>query len=143
MEDESEDVAMGKLIEETTYLSRSDKYQQIELGPIKVDFYDHKNQVIHEVKKSSKFHETHVWQLKYYLFILENNGIEGATGVLEYPKERKTEEVCLEPGDRERIRDIRKEIEAIVQSGDCPGVINQPRCKRCSYFDFCYASDEV
>lgn len=140
-EDNSEDVAMGVLIEETSYQQRSSKYQQVQIGPIKIDFYNGKNKVIHEVKKSSKFHETHIWQVRYYIYILEQAGVEGVTGILEYPKERKTEEVLLSEPDREYIKELIEKIDQLIHSENCPLAINKPKCKNCSYFDFCYANE--
>ena len=141
MEDNSEDVAMGVLIEEQSYQKRSAKYEQIQIGPVKIDFYDKKNQVIHEVKKSSKFHETHIWQMKYYIYIFEQSGIDGVSGILEYPKERKTEEVFLSEPDREYLKELLEKIDKVIHADKCPPVINKPRCKNCSYFDFCYANE--
>jgi CRISPR-associated exonuclease Cas4 len=69
------------------------------------------------------------------------NGIKGATGILEYPKLRKKEEVFLSDIDREQVADIEKEIEHIVESNDCPAVIHSKYCKKCSYYDFCYIQD--
>lgn len=134
-------VEMGNLIQEESYQQRSEKYEQIEIGPIKIDFFDKKYRIIHEVKKSSKFHETHIWQLKYYIYIFEQAGIEGVSGILEYPKERKTEEVILSIPDKERIEELKQEIEAIVYSTNVPGVLNSSKCKNCAYYDFCYASE--
>ncbi|GAB2622414.1 Dna2/Cas4 domain-containing protein [Belliella aquatica] len=54
MEYTSQIVAEGKLIAETTYLDSARKYTELELDGIKIDFYDVKNKVIHEVKKSYK-----------------------------------------------------------------------------------------
>ncbi|MFW5983129.1 MAG: CRISPR-associated protein Cas4 [bacterium] len=141
MEDNSEDVAMGVLVEETSYLARSGKFQQIQIGPVKIDFYDAKNKIIHEVKKSDKFHETHIWQIRYYIYILENSGIEGVKGILEYPKARKTEEVFLSVADRVHIVKLIDEIEMLIHAEACPPVINKPKCKNCSYFDFCYIAE--
>ncbi len=140
-EDTSEDVAMGVVIEETSYQKRSDRYQQIQIGPIKIDFYDAKNKIIHEVKKSSKFHETHRWQIKYYIYILGQAGIEGVSGILEYPKERKTEKVRLSEPDRAAIRELIVKIDRIILSDNCPPAINKPKCKNCSYYDFCYSTE--
>jgi CRISPR-associated exonuclease Cas4 len=143
LEDNSEDVAMGVLIEETSYQQRSSKYQQIEIGSIKIDFYDSKNKIIHETKKSNKFHETHIWQLRYYIYILEQAGVEGVTGILEYPKERKTEEVLLSKPDREFLKELIGKIDLLIHSDQCQPLLNQPKCKKCSYFDFCYANEKV
>lgn len=89
MEHTSGTVYEGKLIHETTYKQRSSKYEEIAIDGIKIDYYDTKNKVIHEIKKSSRLMESHVWQVKYYIYVLELNGIEGSMGLLEYPKERK------------------------------------------------------
>jgi len=141
MEHTSDSVYEGKLIHEATYPQRSSKYEEIEIGGIKIDFYDTKNKVIHEIKKSAKLHEAHVWQLKYYIYVLEQAGIEDVTGILEYPKERNTEEVNLNKLDREKIIEMKDEISLLINSENCPSAINSSRCKKCSYFDFCYVSE--
>lgn len=141
MEDNSEDVAMGLLVEEESYNQRSKKYEQIELEAIKIDFFDVKNKIIHEVKKSSKFHETHIWQIKYYIYVFEKNGIDGVSGILEYPKERRTEEVYLSQPDRERIEELKAEIEQIITTEKCPTVIKNYKCKNCAYNDFCWSGE--
>ena len=51
MEQTSDLVFEGKLIHETSYPQRSAKYEEVQIGGIKVDFYDTKNKVIHEIKK--------------------------------------------------------------------------------------------
>lgn len=141
MENTSELVYEGKLVHETTYQRRSDKYREIELEGIKIDFYDPKNKVVHEVKKSDKHEDAHAWQLKYYLYVLEQNGIEGATGLLEYPKLHKTEEVLLTMPDREIIREMLEHIAQIIEKEHCPDRIQITRCKNCSYFDFCWSGE--
>jgi CRISPR-associated exonuclease Cas4 len=95
MEHTSDTVYEGKLIGETTYPQRPEKYTEIEIGGSKIDFYDAKNKVVHEIKKSNKAEEAHEWQVKYYIWLLQQNGIEGATGILEYPKLRQITEVRL------------------------------------------------
>ncbi len=142
MEHTSDMVYEGKLIHEATYPQRSAKYEEIELGGIKIDFYDAKNKVIHEIKKSPKLREAHVWQLKYYIYVLENAGINGVSGILEYPKERKTEEVFLSTLDIERINEIECEIQEIIDSETVPLLEKKTRCKKCSYYDFCFVNED-
>lgn len=89
----------GKLIHEDSYPQRSEKYEEIELDGIKVDYYDAKSKVVHEIKKSNKVEKAHEWQVKYYLYVFEQNGIEGVTGLLEYPVLRKTQPVILSDFD--------------------------------------------
>ncbi len=141
-ESTSEDVAIGVVVEDSTYLQRSSNYEQIEVDGIKIDFYDPKNKIIHETKKSDKFEETHIWQLKYYIYILKKNGINGVTGILEYPTERKTRKIQLEDGDIERIKSIEDEIIKTINLDKCPPLIKKPNCKNCSYYEFCYTKEE-
>ena len=141
MEPTSDTVAEGRLIHETTYLQRNSNFRELEIGGIKIDYFDHQNKVIHEVKKSAKMEEAHVWQLKYYIYVLEKAGVEGVTGILEYPKQRQKEEILLSERDSVEIKTMQSEIEDIIQLSDCPSVINKPLCKRCAYYDFCYVGE--
>ena len=90
MEQDSALVAEGKFIHETTYTQRASKYKELDFGYVKIDHYDAQKKIVHEVKKSNKLAFVHEAQLKYYLYVLHENGIKGATGILEYPKIRET-----------------------------------------------------
>ena len=100
-----------------------------------------KNKIIHEVKKSDSREIVHEWQIKYYIYVLKQNGIEGVTGILEYPKLRKTEEVFLSDRDCEEIEQLKKNITDIIESENCPEKKEQRLCKNCSYFDFCWSGE--
>ncbi len=141
MEQTSDTVYEGKLIHETSYPQRSERFKEVEIGPVKIDYFDKKNKVIHEIKKSSKLVESHIWQVKYYIYVFEQAGIDGVTGILEYPKERKTEEVLLSGPDRAYIIELIEKIENLIHLEECPPLINEPKCKSCSYFEFCYANE--
>ena len=134
-------VLEGKLIHEDSYPQRSEKYEEIELDGIKVDYYDAKSKVIHEIKKSNKVEKAHEWQVKYYLYVFEQDGIEGVTGLLEYPVLRKTQPVILSDLDREKIEAMKKDIEKIVSDENCPPLIQKSLCRNCSYFEFCYSKE--
>jgi CRISPR-associated exonuclease Cas4 len=141
MEHTSQAVAEGKLIGETTYPQRPEKYTEVEIAGSKIDFYDAKAKVVHEIKKSDKMETAHQWQVKFYIWLLEQNGIDGATGILEYPSLREKTEVLLTGDDRATLVNTVKEIEALVQKEECPARINAKICKSCSYHDFCYIDD--
>jgi CRISPR-associated exonuclease Cas4 len=83
---------------------------------------------------------TKIGLFKYYLWILEQNGVIGAKGVLEYPKQRHTEGVELTDEDRVQIPDWIAGIETLAAQETCPKVIDKPVCKNCSYFKYCYAA---
>jgi CRISPR-associated exonuclease Cas4 len=141
MEHTSDAVAEGKLIGETSYPQRAEKYTEIEIGGSKIDFYDAKNKVIHEVKKSDSMEEAHEWQVKYYIYLLEKNGIENVKGIIEYPKLRQIKNVNFTDGDRNYLQQIIQEIGSIIKSENCPPKINNRICKKCSYYDFCYIGE--
>ena len=135
MEKNSDAVYLGKLIHETSY-EREKKEIDID-DTIKIDFID-KERVIHEVKKSDKVEEPHIWQLKYYIWYLKQKGVEGVTGKINYPKLRKTMDVFLEDGDEERIEAILKDINEIESADLPPQVARMKICRSCSYNDICW-----
>ena len=143
MEDTSDLVYDGKLIHETSYPQRSERYEEVEIDGIKIDYYDARNKVIHEMKRSDKVEEAHIWQVKYYIYVLERNGMKDVSGLLEYPTLRQTTKVELKDADRQKIVEMEKEITEIIQSDDCPPVIHSKICKNCSFFDFCYVEEEI
>jgi CRISPR-associated exonuclease Cas4 len=76
MEQTSDLVYDGKLIHEKSYPQRSERYEEVELDGIKIDYYDARNKVIHEIKRSDKVEPAHMWQVKYYIYVLERNGVK-------------------------------------------------------------------
>ena len=141
MEHTSDLVYDGKLIHENSYPQRSERYVELEIYGIKIDYYDARNRVIHEIKRSDKVEKAHEWQVKYYIYVLEKMGVEGVTGILEYPTLRHTAPVVLDDKDREKILVMENQIEQIIHSKKCPTEINAKICKRCSYYEFCYVNE--
>jgi CRISPR-associated exonuclease Cas4 len=141
MEHTSDLVAEGKLIHDFSYPQRAEKYTELELDGVKIDFYDATNKVVHEVKKSNKVEEAHLWQVKYYLYVLRQNGIEGATGILEYPKLRRRQTVTLSEDDVRYLSRVTTEIERIIRSDKCPERVAKTICRKCSYHDFCWSEE--
>jgi CRISPR-associated exonuclease Cas4 len=150
MEHTSETVADGKLLHETSYPQRAQKYREIDLSFIlnnevdlsgKIDFYDVKEKMIHEIKRSDKIEQAHEWQAKFYIYLLELNGIEGAMAILEYPKLRITKKVSISLVDKEYLKLIIIKIMSLMKSEICPLRINSKICKKCSYFELCYVEE--
>lgn len=141
MEHNSELVSEGKLIHENSYLQRSDRFKELAIDGIKIDFFDAKNKVIHEIKKSHKKTNAHIWQLKYYIYVLGNHGIEEVKGLLEYPRLKIKEEILLTSADIDTINKMKEDIEKITIGEVCPQRLVKSKCKKCSYYDFCYSSE--
>jgi len=142
MEHTSEAVQEGKLIHETSYPQRAERFSEIQIGGSVIDFYDAKNKVVHEIKKSASMEKAHEWQVKYYIWLLDQHGVEGVTGMLEYPKLRETKEVFLLDEDKIYMPKLIKNIETLIASEYAPSKINKRFCKSCSYYDFCWVEEE-
>jgi CRISPR-associated exonuclease Cas4 len=48
------------LIHETAYPQRLERYEEISISGCKIDFYDTKNKVVHEIKKSDKMENAYI-----------------------------------------------------------------------------------
>lgn len=142
MEQTSDLVYEGKLIHETAYPQRSERYEELELDGIKIDYYDPLKKVVHEIKKSDKVSCAHEWQLKYYIYVLEQNGIKDVKGLLEYPALRKKEWIELTDTDKEEIEKIKSGIVNILYSEIVPETIDKKICRNCSYYEFCFSGED-
>lgn len=148
MEHTSDVVTEGKLVHETSYPNRAARYEEVRIGGSVIDFYDPKEKVIHEIKKSTSKEEAYIWQVKYYLLLFEREGIADVVGMLEYPLLRETMRVELEEGDREILRQMEVEIRQLIGEEACPPALSKGKCcdsvSDCFYsvpgdppFDFC------
>jgi|AntRauTorcE11897_2_1112592.scaffolds.fasta_scaffold00064_2 CRISPR-associated exonuclease Cas4 len=154
-EQESDAVRMGKHIHETSY-KRKQKEVSVD-GVIVIDWMDHEEKVIHEVKKSASMDKAHTWQLKYYMWYLEQKGMHiadekstvdfqnqpgkrGYIGELNYPKLRQTEQIILTRSDRKEIEEkIIPNIRKIKNRKKPPRTVEWKICKSCSYNELCYS----
>lgn len=134
MEHTSELVEIGKIIHDNSY---SRKKKEITFEGIKVDIFEAKKGIIHEVKKSRSLEESHTWQLKYYLYYFKEREIE-IEGMIDYPKLKRRERVNLSENDILTLKEMLYNIRRIVSEPSPPLPINKPFCKKCSYYEFCY-----
>jgi len=111
MEHNSELVEMGKLVDENSY-GRERKSILID-EMINIDFMkDWK--IIHEVKKSRKLDIAGKWQLKYYIWVLRNKGVNIEKGILDYPLLRKREEIYLDETEEKELMVVLNKIKVII-----------------------------
>lgn len=145
-EQDSDLVRMGKLIHETSY-KRENKEIDID-GTIVLDWYDAKNKLVHEVKKSDKMEEAHEWQICYYLYYLSTKGLEiarsvgeeGIKGELNYPTLRTKKAVILTvEKENVLVNTIIPEIKRIIALEEMPSTQEWKVCKSCSYNELCYS----
>lgn len=135
MEQNSELVEIGKIINDSTY-QREHKEILID-NTINIDFIKG-SAVLHEVKKTKAIEEAGIWQLKYYMYYLEQKGVKDLKAQIDFPLLRETKEIYLEEEDRKVLENVIKNIETIIAQEKPPQIINSKICKKCSYFDLCY-----
>jgi CRISPR-associated exonuclease Cas4 len=150
MEQESEQVALGRVLDDTSYRREQ---KGIDLAFLRddgielvgrVDWADLRRGVLHETKKSRSMDDAHRLQLCYYLWLLELCGVEAEpgqpyTGVLDYPLLRRSEEVVLDSSTRSVLEGIVLELRAL-RSAPIPDLAASPKlCRKCAFNDLCHA----
>lgn len=142
MEHTSDLVSEGKLIGTESYPQRAERWTEVEIDGSKIDFFDPKNGVVHEIKKSDAKELAHITQVQYYLYLLRRNGIEANYGTIEYPKLRQTERVELSDEDIAELERKIVKVQQITSEEFCPPTLPKSKCRNCSYFDFCHTVEE-
>lgn len=133
MEQENENVIIGKLIDQESY-RREKKHLYLD-DIVCIDIV--KDNVICEIKKSSSQREMAIQQLKYYLYLLNKKEIE-VKGELLVPKENHKEMIVLNENDILEIDKQLERIKRICNEVTPPEIINNKICKKCAYFELCY-----
>lgn len=130
-------VEMGRFIHEKSYRRET---KEVSTSGIKIDILRKEDGqlVIGELKKSSRFKEITKWQLKFYMYELEKQGIK-ARGELLFPEEKRKEQVFLTQEDRLKLDNQIKEILRLVYKSEPPEPIKIAFCKNCAYAEFCWA----
>jgi len=136
MEQESDRVALGKLVHETSY-NREKKEIEID-GRIKLDFFQNTN-TIHEVKLTDKMEDSHRWQLLYYLYYLKRKGMGSLVGEIDYPKLKQKTKVELTPELESQLETVLMKIESIISLPKAPTMEYMKICRTCSYAEFCWS----
>lgn len=99
MEENHENVEIGALIDQTSYV-RDRKHIMID-DLINIGFI-HNGRQLHEIKKSRKMEEADVIQIKYYLYYLKKRGVTDLTGRIDYPLLKKTLDVWLTDDEKSK-----------------------------------------
>ena len=132
-ESSSDLVKLGKLIDKDSFKR---KKKNIRIGSIAIDHID--NGIIHEVKKSDHIHEAHEHQLLYYIYYLKKLGID-TSGILNYPKLKKTVRVTMTKQKQDFIEDTILDASRIISAEKPPPAEHKPVCDRCAYAEYCWS----
>lgn len=136
LEDNSQDVKIGKAIHEVK--KEKGKQTEISIDNIKIDKIT--KDYLTEVKKSDSDIEAAKWQVLLYLKVLKDKGIErkGKLEFIEKNKSKSTIIIELDENNLSELEDVIKNIENLLIQENPPEVINEPKCKKCAYFEYCY-----
>ena len=137
LEDNSESVKIGRAIHE----QKKDEMlnTELEIENIKLDRLTSKYLI--EIKKSDADIEASKWQVLLYLKILKDKGIkrEGKLEFIEKNKQVKnTVYVTLDEENEKQLRRYMEEIKTLLSQEKVPEVLNEPTCKKCAYYEYCY-----
>ena len=128
MEQNSELVSIGKVLDETSY-QREKKSILID-NQINIDFIEN-GAVLHEVKKTKAIEKAGEWQIKYYMYYLEERGVKEIEAKVDYPLLKQTKEVFLTEEDRQVLKGAIEDIEKMLQSEKIPNKLDEKICKKC------------
>jgi len=134
MEETSDLVLLGRLLHERGYTRRR---KEVQVGRVKIDFVGSGCE-IHEVKRSRKAEDAHLYQLLYYLYYLKRHaGVKGR-GVLHYPLLRRTVDVELSDERTGKLESVIKDIGRILSEANPPVAVKIGYCRKCSYNELCW-----
>ena len=92
---------------------------------------------MHDIKRSKRIEEAHIYQMLYYLYWLKAKSIV-AKGVIDYPLLRRRQAVELTKEKERDIEGILDDIKQILSESVPPVVEKKPYCKKCSYYELCW-----
>lgn len=138
LEDNSEDVRIGKILHEIKAKDGSNteiKYEDMVIDKITSKY-------IEEYKKSDSDTEASKMQLLFYLKNLKEKGIEKEGKLIYHEKNKKennkTEIIKLDEKNLKELENCINEIEILVNQKEVPKVENTKKCKKCAYYEYCY-----
>lgn len=137
LEDESENVKIGKALHEEKY--KDTKNSEIAIDNIRLDKLTAKYLI--EIKKSDADLIAAKWQLLYYLKVLKSKGLirKGRIEVIEKNKQNKSFiEVELTKAEENELNEIIIKINELLQTDQVPPVLQESKCKKCAYYAYCY-----
>jgi CRISPR-associated exonuclease Cas4 len=136
LENNSKDVQIGKALHEIKY--KNDDNAELAIENIKIDKLT--KEFLVETKKSDSDIEACKWQVIFYLYKLKQKGIErkGKIEFIQKNKEKQTMIIILDENLEIELMKKIKDIEILVNNNKVPEVINQKKCKKCAYFEYCY-----
>lgn len=136
LEDNSEDVRIGKVLHEIN--EEKNKHAEISIDNIKIDKIT--RDYLIEIKKSDSDPQAVKWQVLLYLYKLKTKGVE-KKGKIEYIEKRgdkKVEFIDLNEVNEKELLEVLNNIENLIDQPISPKPKFENKCKKCAYFEYCF-----
>lgn len=136
MEDNSEDVRVGKVLHEIK--AKDEKNTEIKYDNMVLDKIT--DRYIEEFKKSDADVIAARMQLLFYLKNLKDKGIEkeGKLICKEKNKKEKMEKIILNEDTNRELEECIGKIENLIVQDLPPKVEDKKKCNKCAYYEYCY-----
>jgi len=137
LEDNSEDVRIGKVLHEIN--EEKGKHTEISIDNIKIDKLTRDYLV--EVKKSDSDVEAVKWQVLLYLYKLKQKGVEKKGKVEFIEKNRQSKKVQiieLDEQNEAELLEVLEAIERLINLPKPPEAQFEKHCKKCAYYEYCF-----
>ena len=136
LEDNSEDVRIGKVLHEIN--EEKAKKAEIKIDNIAIDKLT--KEYLVEFKKSDSDPEAVKWQVLLYMYKLKQKGIE-RKGRVEYHEKNhntKSEILELDVQNEEALLGVLEAISSLINAPTPPPPVLENKCKKCAYYDYCF-----
>ena len=137
LEDNSEDVRIGKVLHEIN----EEKSQNAELSIDNIKIDKLTKEYLVEVKKSDSDIEAVKWQVLLYLYKLKQKGVH-KKGKIEFieknRQKKKIHYVELDEAHERELLKILADIEALIEEEKPPKPVLEKKCRKCAYYEYCF-----
>jgi len=137
LEDNSEDVRIGKILHEIN--EEQSKRGEIAIENVKIDKLT--KEYLVEVKKSDSDIEAVKWQVLLYLYKLKQKGIvkKGKIEFIEKNRQsKKVHYIELNDANEKELLEVLSAIEELINSPKPLEPVFKKHCKKCAYYEFCF-----
>ncbi|MBJ8204895.1 CRISPR-associated protein Cas4 [Bacillus cereus] len=137
LEDNSEDVRIGKILHELK--NEKSKKKEIAIDSIRIDKLT--NEYLIEIKKSDADIKAVKWQTLFYLKVLKDKGIKRSGKIQFMTKNKQTKNIIyveLTDVSERELREVLIEIQQYLEQNAPAEPIFKAKCKKCAYFEYCY-----
>ena len=137
LEDNSEDVRIGKILHEIN--EEKNKNTEISIDNVKIDKLT--KEYLVEIKKSDSDVEAVKWQVLLYLYKLKQKGVikKGKIEFIEKNRQKKKiHYIDLDEVNEKELLEVLSSIEELINLEHPPSAVLEKKCKRCAYYEYCF-----